>query len=430
MISEGDNHVDAAGYKNHFTTGIMILILVIVVIFGIVAAVVMIRQIKMPLLTLTEIADRMALGEADVEINKIRDDEIGKLSDSMKRMIENIKMQNAAAQEIAVGNLQIEVKTASEKDILSHTLKKLVADNNEALGSMKEATLQVASGAEEVASASQSLAQGSTEQASAIQQITASIDEIANRTKVNAQDANEANKLVESAKSGAVRGNERMNEMIKAMEEINESSFNISKIMKVIDDIAFQTNILALNAAVEAARAGQHGKGFAVVADEVRSLAGKSAQAASETAELIEDSIKKVGNGSKLAEETAAALNEIVQAIDKIVTLTSSIASASNEQATAVTQIDQAISQVSQVVQTNSSTSEEFAAASEQLSAQAEKLKEMIGKYRLKEAGYGRDYYSSSHTGSNTSRPGQKLSGYLEAAETPVISLEDGFGKY
>ena len=158
--------------------------------------------------------------------------------------------------------------------------------------------MQVTTGSEQVASASQSLAQGSTEQASALEQITASIDEIADRTKVNAAQANDANTLVHEAKSGAVRGNAQMGEMIEAMHEINSASENISKIIKVIDDIAFQTNILALNAAVEAARAGEHGKGFAVVAEEVRSLAGKSAQAASETAELIEDSISKGSKGS------------------------------------------------------------------------------------------------------------------------------------
>ncbi|MDU5949175.1 MAG: methyl-accepting chemotaxis protein, partial [Paenibacillus macerans] len=208
-------------------------------------------------------------------------------------------------------------------------------------------------------------------------------------TKLNAQNANEANKLAADSKNSALQGNEQMKDMLAAMREINDASSNISKIIKVIDEIAFQTNILALNAAVEAARAGQHGKGFAVVAEEVRNLAARSANAAKETTDMIEGSIDKVQEGTRIADQTAAALQSIVGDIEKVANLVGDIAMASTEQAAAITQINQGISQVSQVIQTNSATSEESAAASEELSSQAALLKQQVAQFKLKRSGYG-----------------------------------------
>ena len=230
----------------------------------------------------------------------------------------------------------------------------------------------------------QALSQGSTEQASSIEEITSSMTEVAAQTKENATNANQANELAIVAKDNAVSGNQQMQEMLKAMAEINDSSANISKIIKVIDEIAFQTNILALNAAVEAARAGQHGKGFAVVAEEVRNLAARSANAAKETTAMIEGSIKKVDMGTKIANETAQALNKIVGDVTKATQLVGGIAAASNEQASGISQVNLAIEQVAQVVQTNSATAEESAAASEELSGQAEILKQIVSKFKLK----------------------------------------------
>ncbi|MBP3543543.1 MAG: methyl-accepting chemotaxis protein [Lachnospiraceae bacterium] len=395
----------------------------IIIIFGAAVEMSILKVSKASFERVTEAANKISRGEVDVKLEKLNNDEFGVLMDAMNEMVAGIREQAEVAEQIAHGNLTVDITPRSDKDVLGKALKELINDNNRMFGGIRESSMQVMTGADQVASASQSLAQGSTEQASALEQINASIDEIAEKTKVNATQANDANELVQDAKQGAVRGNAQMQEMICAMNEINQASENISKIIKVIDDISFQTNILALNAAVEAARAGEHGKGFAVVAEEVRNLAAKSSSAASETAEMIEDSIRKVENGAKLAEETAAALDEIVAAVDKIVSLISSIAVSSSEQATAVAQIDQAINQVSQVVQTNSATSEQCAAASEELSNQAHKFKEMIGKYRLRAEYNDGIYYGSSNTYSAYS------SGRVDDNER-IISLGSGFGKY
>jgi methyl-accepting chemotaxis protein len=238
-----------------------------------------------------------------------------------------------------------------------------------------------------VADGAQSLAQGSTEQAASIEELSGSIAEIANRTKANAAIAVSTSELAEVIRANAEKGSRQMDEMIGAVGRISEASISISKIIKTIDDIAFQTNILALNAAVEAARAGQHGKGFAVVAEEVRNLASKSAEAAKDTGAMIQNSMEKAEFGARIAAETAASLTEIVTGINESTQLVAEIARASEEQSLGISQINSGIDQVAQVVQQNSATAEESAAASEEMSSQSDMLQQLIAKFRLKDSG-------------------------------------------
>ncbi|ATW27463.1 methyl-accepting chemotaxis protein [Candidatus Formimonas warabiya] len=366
------------------TRSILIVVILIAVIICIGASLMITNSIVKPVNKLIGVADRLALGDVNVAVEATTKDEIGNLMESFGRMVENIREQAFAAEKIAAGDLTVQVKVKSDDDLLGKKLSEMIETNNEILTNISSASDQVAAGARQVSASSQMLSQGSTEQASAIEEITSSMTQVAAQTKQNAVNANQANELALTAKDIAISGNGQMQGMVKAMAEINDSSSNISKIIKVIDEIAFQTNILALNAAVEAARAGQHGKGFAVVAEEVRNLAARSANAAKETTEMIENSIKKVGAGTQIANSTAEALDKIVDGVAKAATLVGEIAVASNEQATGIAQINQAISQVAQVVQTNSATAEESAAASEELSSQADLLKSAVSRFNLK----------------------------------------------
>jgi Methyl-accepting chemotaxis protein len=401
----GVERADLYSAKTNTTILTMVAVVVIAMIVAIILGLFISRIISNPLKKLVLAANKIADGDLDVSVEENTKDEVGTLASAFKKMSDNLN------------NVMTNISNASE---------------------------QVASGARQVSESSIALSQGATEQASSIEELTASLEEISSQTKQNADSANQANSIAETAKGNAIHGNGQMKEMLNAMVDINESSSNISKIIKVIDEIAFQTNILALNAAVEAARAGQHGKGFAVVAEEVRNLAARSANAAKETTDMIEGSIKKVEDGTKIANQTAEALNRIVGDITRVASLVGDIATASNEQATGIQQVNQGIMQVSTVVQTNSATSEESASASEELSSQAELLKEQVSGFKLRKSNNNSHSYNSLNNinpevlkmleqmnDKNKTALGNNALAEAAATKAKKISLSDReFGKY
>ncbi len=347
------------------------------------------EEVSSPMLEISQVMDAISTGNLKKRINSCYQGDIENLVESVNltgdQFAKIIGELSEKLEEIASGNLCIENVLGYQGDFndLSNAFNDILTSLYNIVSDIDQVANQVSMRAIEVSEGSQSLAEGSVEQASALEQLRASISKIAENTTKNAESSKLVKILTLGAMKNAEKGSLQMNDMQESMDEIKKSSQDISKIINVIDDIAFQTNILALNAAIEAARAGLYGKGFAVVSEQVRILAARCAEAAKETTSLIENTIEKVNRGTLIADETEKALVTTQQGIEKITELISDITEASNKQAIGITQINIGIEQVAQVVQTNSKTAEQSADASGELLEQAVLLRQKIKHFQL-----------------------------------------------
>ena len=366
-----------------------------------------------PLKKIADVGESVAEGDFSKEINYPYQDEIGQIAKSMEKVVERIRsiIQDLAGklEQIAKGNFSFEFWNTrlynGEYEPLLNSLYDILDDLNVTMGEIQNSSHMVNSSAMQVSGSAQSLSQGATEQASSIEELSATMNDISVKIKETAEMSQHASGLSKETGSAVGTSNQKMNEMSRAMQDITEKSQEISKIIKTIDDIAFQTNILSLNAAIEAARAGAAGKGFAVVADEVGNLAQKSAKAAQNTSSLIEETIEAVNKGARITEETAESLSVVSQKTEKINGIITSISSASEEEAEGIKQLTTGLDQISSVVQSNTATAEESAAASQELSGQADRLNELLEKFQLRTEPYKRELNGFAATKKDETAP-------------------------
>ena len=391
--TEGSDAATAESLSLYQTaTFLMTAIIIVIILVGVFFSFVIVRLIKLPISEIEAAALKMAEGDLDVEISYTSKDELGVLATQVRRLIhklqviiddENKFLAKMAAGDFTVDSICEEEYTGGFYPLLI-SFRGIAEKLNDTMLQISESSSEVANGSEQVSNGAQALSQGATQQASSVEELAATISEISDKVNQNADHARKANAMAGDVSTEMNVSNEKMQQMIQAMRDISNCSSEIGKIIKTIEDIAFQTNILALNAAVEAARAGDAGKGFAVVADEVRNLASKSAEASQNTSVLIENSLKAVENGTQIADETAQSLLQAVNNVNEMTDIIGQISEASGNQADSISQITTGIDQISSVVQTNSATAQESAAASEELSSQAQLMKSLVEKFKLK----------------------------------------------
>lgn len=342
------------------------------------------RSVSRPLNDAVSKILEMSNGDFSVRFNLKSRDEVGKVGNALDMMAENMEKRAGIAQQIAEGNLTGNAELLSSHDHFGEAFQKMIVSLNKIMGELNDSAEQVASGSLQIAESSNTLSAGASRQAAAIEEIAGSMVQIGVQTKANAENSTKAARLSVDAKKIAHTGVLKMDNMALSMSAISESSSRISKIINTIDAIAFQTNLLALNAAVEAARAGKHGKGFAVVAQEVRNLAARSAKAAQETTELIDDSLNKIHEGTESTMNTVAVLKEIEAGVTNVSDIVKEIAGASNEQAQNIAMVNQWLDKIAEVTQQNTASAEQTSAASEELSAQATYVRKIVRRFKLK----------------------------------------------
>lgn len=390
--SDAAEFLASAENTSTFLLWVVIGLLIVEAVVSIVLALIITKGIRGPIDECVAATTEIAHGNLDINLEYKSKDAIGILADNVRSMAHTLKGYideiSAVLHEIGTGNLDVTPQQNYLGDFreIGTSMDKILDSLNGVFSNMHQAADQVAVGANEVSRGAQALAEGATKQSASVQELSASIGHVNDQIQHNASSVAQTTEIVGETAKLVDTCNTQMSTMLESMNDINQSSQEISKIIKVIDDISFQTNILALNAAVEAARAGTAGQGFAVVADEVRNLATKSAEAAKETSALIEGSLQKVDIGNKNAMDTAEVLKSIVENTMQINSLVTEIGEASEEQAHSVSEINQNVEQISNVVQTNSATAEESAAASEELSGQADMMRQQVAKFHLKNA--------------------------------------------